>query len=66
MTTDSSFSLTIRVTKLTKGYMADLKQVPEIMVYSPTKKGLITKLFSCIAGYEKAFPNGMEKKLLDR
>lgn len=55
--------LTIQITKLSKGYMADLKEFPEIMVYSPTRKGIITKIIHCISGYEQAFPNGIERKL---
>lgn len=53
-------NLTIILTKLDVGYMAKIKEFPEIMCYSKKKKGLITKLIHNLTGYEEAFPNRIE------
>ena len=55
--------LTFNITKLDIGYMIKVKEFPEIMCYSKTKKGLVTKLLHNITGYEEAFPNRIEKIL---
>ena len=58
--------LTIIIKKLSVGYMAKIKEFPEIMVYSKKKKGLITRLIHSVMGYEETFPNRIENILTSR
>lgn len=55
--------LTFEMTKLDSGYMIKVKEFPEIMCWSKSKKGLITKLIHSISGYEQAFPNRIKKAI---
>lgn len=52
--------LSFQIKKLDVGYMIKVKEFPEIMCWSKSKKGLITKLIHSISGYEEAFPKRIE------
>lgn len=64
--TKYKIKFTIQVKKLSDGYMASIKEMPFMSVYSKNKKHLMEKMFTCIAGYTLTLPYGdVPVELLD-